>query len=114
MTNKINLIIATLYSIALAIVETFLNWGAWQYAPLWIVDYLIVIILLVGVFVCKESQQKVLLLGWSFSAGVMYIALFMYLEPESIIVIANPTLLYAIGLALAVSLVGIVLTMIDN
>jgi len=38
----------------------------------------------------------------------------MYLEPESIIVIADPTLLYAIGLALAVSLVGIVLTMIDN
>ena len=114
MIKKINLIIATLYSISLAIVETLLNWGDWQYAPLWIVDYLIVIILLLGVFVCKEFQQKVLLLGWSFSVGVMYIALFLYLEPESIIVIADPTLLYAIGLALAVSLVGIVLTMIDN
>ena len=114
MIKKINLIIATLYSISLAIVETLLNWGDWQYAPLWIVDYLIVIILFLAVFVCKESQQKVLLLGWSFSAGVMYIALFLYLEPESIIVIADPTLLYAIGLELAVSLVGIVLTMIDN
>ena len=114
MIKKINLVIATLYSIALAIVETLLNWGDWQYAPLWIVDYLIVIILFLGVFVCKEFQQKVLLLGWSFSTGVMYIALFLYLEPESIIVIADPTLLYAIGLALAVSLVGIVLTMIDN
>jgi len=114
MIKKINLIIATLYSIALAIVETLLNWGNWQYAPLWIVDYLIVIILLLGVFVCKETQQKVLLLGWSFSAGVMYIALFMYLEPETIIVIADPTLLYAIGLALTVSFIGIVLTMIYN
>ena len=114
MIKKINLVIATLYSIALAIVETLLNWGNWQYAPLWIVDYLIVIILLLGVFVCKETQQKVLLLGWSFSAGVMYIALFMYLEPETIIVIADPTLLYAIGLALTVSFIGIVLTMIDN
>ena len=114
MIKKINLIIATFYSIVLAVVETFLNWGDWQYAPLWIVDYLIVIILLLGVFVCKETQQKVLLLGWSFSAGVMYIALFMYLEPETIIVIADPTLLYAIGLALTVSFIGIVLTMIDN
>ena len=75
---------------------------------------MIVIILLLGVFVCKETQQKVLLLGWSFSAGVMYITLFMYLEPETIIVIADPTLLYAIGLALTVSFIGIVLTMIDN
>ena len=114
MIKKINLIIATGYSIVLALVETLLNWGDWQYAPLWIVYYLIVIILLLGVFVCKEFQQKVLLLGWSFSAGVMYIALFLYLEPESIIVIADPTLLYAIGLARVVSLVGIVLTMIDN
>ena len=114
MIKKINLIIATFYSIVLAVVETFLNWGDWQYAPLWIVDYLIVIILLLGVFVCKEFQQKVLLLGWSFSAGVMYIALFMYLEPESIIVITDPTLFYAIGLAFTVSFVGIVLSMIDN
>ena len=42
MIKKINLIVATLYSIILAIVEVMLNWGDWQYAPLWIVDYLIV------------------------------------------------------------------------
>ena len=46
-------------------------------------DYLIVIILLLGVFVYKESQRKVLLLGWSFSLGVMYMALFINLEPSS-------------------------------
>ena len=114
MIKKINLVIATLYSIALAIVETLLNWGDWQYAPLWIVDYLIVIILLLGVFVCKEFQQKVLLLGWSFSFGAMYMALFINLEPESTLVRADATLLYAIGLALTVSFVGIVLTMIND
>ena len=64
MIKKINLIIATVYAIVLALVETLLNWGNWQYAPLWIVDYLIVIILLLGVFVYKESQRKDLLLGW--------------------------------------------------
>jgi len=59
MIKRINLIIATVYSIVLAVVEALLNWGDWQYAPLWIVDYLIVIILLLGVFVYKENQQCV-------------------------------------------------------
>ena len=58
MIKKINLIIATLYSIILGIVEAMLNWGDWQYAPLWIVDYLIVIILLSAVFFFKDRVQK--------------------------------------------------------
>ena len=114
MIKKINLIIATLYSIALAIVETLLNWGDWQYAPLWIVDYLIVIILLLGVFVYKENQRKVLLLGWSFSLGVMYMALFINLEPTSTLTRLDSNILFSIALAFTISLVGIVLTIIDD
>ena len=63
MIKKINLIIATLYSIILGIVEAMLNWGDWQYAPLWIVDYLIVIILLSAVFFFKDRVQKMFLGG---------------------------------------------------
>jgi len=82
MIKKINLIVATFYSIVLAIVEEMLNWGNWQYAPLWIVDYLIVIILLLAVFMFKKNIQRLmLLLGWAFSAGVMYMVLFINLEP---------------------------------
>ena len=114
MIKKINLIIATVYSIVLAISEALLNWGDWQYAPLWIVDYLIVIILLLGVFVYKENQRKVLLLGWSFSSGVMYMALFINLEPSSTLTPFNSNILYSIALALTVSLVGVVLTIIDD
>ena len=58
MIKKINLIIAILYSIILGIVEAMLNWGDWQYAPLWIVDYLIVIILLSAVFFSKIEFKK--------------------------------------------------------
>ena len=117
MVNKINLIIATLYSIILAIVEVMLNWGNWQYAPLWIVDYLIVIILLSAVFVFKKNIQKLmLLLGWAFSSGVMYMALFINLEP--ILTTIKPPnvdgILPLVGLALAVSIIGIALTMIDS
>ena len=114
MIKRINLIIATVYSIVLAVVEALLNWGDWQYAPLWIVDYLIVIILLLGVFVYKENQRKVLLLGWSFSSGVMYMALFINLESSSTLTRLDSNILYSIALALTVSLIGIILTMIDT
>ena len=67
MVKKINLILASIYAITLGIVEAFLNWGDWQYAPLWIVDYLIVIILLSAVFVFKKNIQRLMLfLGWAF------------------------------------------------
>ena len=117
MIKKINLIVATLYSIVLAIIEAMLNWGNWQYAPLWIVDYLIVIILLLAVFVFKKNIQKLmLLLGWAFSAGVMYMALFINLEPIPTTIVSPNVegILPSIGLALIVSIVGIVLTMIDS
>ena len=115
MVKKINLIIASLFSIILAIVEVMLNWGDWQYAPLWIVDY--IIILLSAVFVFKENTQRLmLLLGWAFSAGVMYMVLFINLEPIPT-TIASPNvegILPLVGLALIVSIVGVVLTIIDN
>ena len=105
------------YSIILGIVEAMLNWGDWQYAPLWIVDYLIVLVLLSAVFVFKEHIQRLmLLLGWAFSSGVMYMVLFINLEPIPS-TIKSPNiegLLPLVGLALVVSLLGILLTMIGN
>ena len=60
MVKKLNLIIATLYSVILATVETLLNnyWNDWEYFPLWIVDYFIAIILLSAVFLFKDNYQK--------------------------------------------------------
>ena len=117
MIKKKNLIVVTFYSIVLAIVEEMLNWGNWQYAPLWIVDYLIVIILLLAVFMFKKNIQRLmLLLGWAFSAGVMYMVLFINLEPTPT-TIASPNIegkLPLVGLALMVSIVGTVLTIIDS
>jgi hypothetical protein len=115
MVKKINLILATLYSIILAIVEAMLNWGDWQYAPLWIVDYLIVIILLLAVFVFKKNLQRLmLLLGWTFSSGVMYMGLFLGLDPDTILIGFDKNILFSIALALIVSVIGIILTIIDN
>ena len=115
MIKKINLTIAALYSIILSVTEAALNWGDWQYPPLWIVDYLIVLILLLAVFIFKDKIQKYLLLtGWSFSAGVMYMVLFINLEPNTTLEILDKNILFTVSLALIVSIIGIVLTLLNK
>ena len=114
MIKKINLTIAVLYSIILGATEAFINWGDWQYAPLWIVDYLIVLILLSAVFIFKDKIQKYLLLtGWSFSAGVMYMVFFINLEPKTTLTVLDNYILSGVGVALIFSLIGILLSFDD-
>ena len=114
MIKKINYTIAVLYSIILSVTEVALNWGDWQYAPLWIVDYLIVLILLLAVFIFKDNIQKYLLLtGWSFSAGVMYMVLFINLEPETTLTVLDYNTLLAVSVALIVSIFGVLLSFFD-
>ena len=50
MVKKINLIVATLYSISLVLFETIMNlyWKDWEFYPLWLIDYLIAIILILS------------------------------------------------------------------
>ena len=114
--KNINLVLATLYSATLVLVETILNtyWNDWQYAPLWIVDYLIALILLSAVFVFKQQLQNlILLLGWSLSAGVTYMALFISLDPNGLNSEDIEGKLPLFVLALLVSIIGLVSTIID-
>ena len=116
MVKKINSILATLYAIILAVYETIMNtyWDDWKYVPLWIVDYLIVLILLLAVFVFKKQKKNLMLLfGWSFSAGVTYMALFISLDPTSLNSPDVKDKLPLFGLALIVSIIGVILTFID-
>ena len=116
MAKKINLIVAILYSIIIVVIETSMNvyWDDWSFYPLWIVDYLIAIILLSAVFIFKNNiQNSMLLMGWSLSVGVTYMALFISLDPNGLksedIEIKLPLFI----LALIVSIFGLILTIID-
>lgn len=96
------------FAISLGIGEAVINWGHWQYAPLWIVDYLIVGWLLWS-FLTTRSGGRVyaLLSGWAFTAGVFYIAFFGGLDPEnSTSTDSNRVLLFLIGLMLGWSVIG--------
>jgi hypothetical protein len=98
--------IAVLFAIGLGIGEAVINWGRWQYAPLWIVDYVIVAWLL-WAFVSTRAGQRIhlLLAAWAFTSGVFYMALFTSLDPQLGLTV-SPVLLSLIGVMLAASVAG--------
>ena len=100
--------LALLFAIGLGIGETVMNWGHWQYAPLWIVDYIIVGWLLWSFFKTRSGRNVYTLLGgWAFTAGVFYMALFVGLDPISAYHLeSNVVLLVLIGFMFAVSVIG--------
>ena len=116
MGKKINLMVAILYSIIIVVIETSMNvyWDDWSFYPLWIIDYLIAIILLSSVFIFKNNiQNSMLLMGWSLSVGVTYMALFISLDPNGLKSEDIETKLPLFILALIVSIFGLILTIID-
>jgi uncharacterized membrane protein len=96
------------FALGLRIGEAVINWGHWQYAPLWIVDYLIVFWLLWAVWQTRNGQNvHHLLSAWAFTMGVFYIALFVSLDPENAASSqSDSTLLILMGLMLGISLIG--------
>jgi hypothetical protein len=104
--------LALVYAIGLAIGETVINSSQeqWQYAPLWIIDYLIVAYLLAGFWVTRRGRYiPVLMSAYALSTGVLYIALFLNFDPELPEVARGQGIIVAlIGLVLGVSVVGLV------
>jgi hypothetical protein len=110
--------LALVFAIVLAIVEALINEsrpdGKWQYAPLWIIDYVIVAALALGFWLNRRRKHEPLLvLAWALGAGVFYMALFIGLDPER-----NPehdgrstTILGLIAFGLVVQILGLALAL---
>lgn len=72
---------ALVFAIGLAIGEAAINWGHWQWWPLWVVDYGIVLWLLAAFLASRNpARAHTLTSAWAFAFGVFYIALFATLE----------------------------------
>ena len=104
--------LALVYAISLAIGEAVINSSQahWQYAPLWIIDYVIVIYLLVGSWVTRRgSHVPILMSAYALSTGVLYIAFFMNYDPELPAEARGEGIVVAlIGLVLGISVVGLI------
>ena len=100
--------LALLFAIGLAIGETIISWGHWQFAPLWIIDYLVAIFLLYAYYQTRNPRRVyTLLAAWAFSAGVFYMDLFVNLDPHLPASLRPGTVVMAlIVLVLVLSLVG--------
>jgi hypothetical protein len=104
--------LALVYAVGLAIGEAVLNSAQdhWQYAPLWIIDYVIVAYLLAGFWATRRGGYvPVLMSAYALSTGVLYIAFFLNFDPELPEAARGSGVVVAlIGLVLAVSVVGLV------
>jgi len=106
---------ALLFAVGLGIGEAVINWGNWQFAPMWIVDYICVVWLLAGFHQTRSqavSKQSIAVLasGWAFTAGAFYMAFFISLDPgvAKYNFGASGTILIAIGIMLLIAALGIV------
>jgi len=106
--------LALVFAIGLGIGEAVINWGHWQYAPLWIVDYIIVGWLLWAFFKTRSGGHvHSLLSGWAFTAGIFYMALFVSLDPAiPAHMRAGTFLLVLMGLMMGLSILGFLCTLL--
>ena len=104
--------LALVYAISLGIAEAAIHTaqGQWQYAPMWIIDYVIAGYLLVGFWATRRGRAvPVLMSAYALSAGVMYMAFFLDFDPELPPELRGPPAVVAlIGLALGVSVLGLI------
>ena len=107
---KVSRALALLFAVGLAIGEAAMNWGDWQWWPLWVVDYVCVAWLLGGVAATRGGAPSAWLTsGWAFTAGIFYMALFVWLDefrnhPEQLA--AQLPMIRTIGAMLALCVVG--------
>ena len=114
---RLSAIAALLYAVVLTATETLLNWGQWQFWPLWLVDYVTAAILLWGGVAALRDDPRapaILACGWGFALGMMWMSLAVNLQigpdPERASRVAG-FYLGLIGTSLAYSLVGPLLTL---
>jgi hypothetical protein len=108
--------LALAYAIGLAIGEAVINSNLehWQYAPLWIIDYVIVAYLLVGFWASRRGRYvPILMSAYALSAGVLYMVFFLNLDPDLPEAVREHGIMFTLmGMVLGISVIGLVGTTI--
>lgn len=75
---RVSAIMALLFGVIICVFETLINWGQWQWWPWWLVDYVAGIILIFGGTLAlrgKPLGHLILVAGWGFALGMMWMSL---------------------------------------
>lgn len=75
---------ALLFGSFLALAEAYRNWGAWQWWPFWLVDYMAAALLIYGAWIALRSGRKAsLAAGWGFTAAMFWMSLFSHIAEHA-------------------------------
>jgi hypothetical protein len=120
--GRISAYLAIFTGIALALAETWLNWGDWQPWPFFVVDYLAAALLVLGGLRTLRKQKgglRLLAGGWGFTAGMAWMAFFLTWQQagagsDFTDTVTPDALLALIGALLIASLVGLALAVLHK
>jgi hypothetical protein len=105
--------LAIAFGVVLAVAETAINESKphWQFAPLWIIDFVMAAWLVAaGVAARREKYVPLLLAGWGLTIGVFYMAFFVSLDPEIRAAFpVNDRLVALVGFGLGAAVLGFLL-----
>lgn len=75
--------LAVAFGLFLALAETARNWGAWQWWPFWLVDYIAAALLLVGAHLASRGRAgggAFLAGAWGFATAMFYSSFWSHIE----------------------------------
>ena len=115
---KISAYMALAFAAWLAVTEIIRNWGDWQWAPFWIVDYMAAALLAFGgQRALRRGTVRWLTGAWGFTAAMFYMSFFSHVYDLRTNVsnhngpIDETTLTTIIGILLIITFIGFFLSL---
>ena len=116
---KLSAWIAVVFGLLLGVLEIVRNWGDWEWWPFWVVDYVAVVLLVVGgVMVLRGRTERWLTAGWGFACAMFWMSYFGHLEgvmkAGTAVDAKECRLTMIIGAMFAVTIAGLVLGLVSR
>lgn len=76
-------VLTLLTGVGLALVETWLNWGDWQWAPFFVVDFVAAVLLVAAGALAIRGNRfagAMLMAAWYFCVGMVWMSFFANME----------------------------------
>jgi hypothetical protein len=78
---KLSSWLAVAFGLALAVLEVVRNWGAWEWWPFWVVDYVAATLLVIGgLMALRRGVGHWLTAGWGFTCAMFWMSFFGHYE----------------------------------
>jgi hypothetical protein len=110
---------AIAFGLLLAVLEAVRNWGAWQWWPFWVVDYVAAGLLVIGgVLALRRTTARWLTAGWGFACAMLWMSYFGHREglmkAGAAAAAREQQLTMIIGAMFAVTIAGLVLSLLGR